>query len=220
MIVDVGAGLKGSYERLSKRFRGELTIYAIEPHPVLAEKIRQQRMPGVIVDRTAIAQPKEVQLYCSVDASSSSTLPIRYENARRWKYPVGKRWLKAASPPVITVPAMTLDMFVEKHQIRKIDFLNIDVQGCAVQVLSSLSNQRIWDSIKELRVKVHTIDFEMYAGQSKNYDVMDCIRKHYFDLKEVSHISENQEDVLDFYSTLAANKGWRFIGWSSLIQRL
>lgn len=219
-IIDIGAGLKGMYQRFTKHYP-TVNIYAVEPHPELAAKMRNEfaSNPNIIVCECAIGETNGmIDFYCATDGSSSSILPIRYENARRWKNPPGRRWL--SPDKTVKVRCMPLDDFISEHNIKRPDFINIDVQGCAMNVLQSMKSTRSWDNLKEISVKVHTIDFEMYQTQSQNYQVMDFLKRKYMELVDIRHISQNQEDVLTFQNALASLKKWKFMDWNKIMQRL
>ena len=218
-IIDIGAGLKGMYKRFLKHYP-TIKIYAIEPHPNLAGKLRYSfaSNSNVIVCECAISETNAtIDFYCANDPTSSSILPIKYENARRWHTPPGRRWLAPDKPAKVSVRSVTLDDFIEEHKIKRLDFINIDVQGCAMNVLRSMKSPKSWDKLREINVKAHTIDFEMYQGQSHNYEVVDFLKRKYLELKSIKHISRNQEDVLTFRNQLADMRNWRFMDWNKVM---
>ena len=223
-VIDVGAGLKRRYKDWLSQFPG-LVIYAIEPHPELAagltklaEKLEQDDLTSGnrlrIHEFVAVAPntPSPVTFHLSNDKSSSSTLPFVMKNIRKWRYPLGRRMFKTVKQ--IQVPAKTLHAFCEKENIRGVSFLNVDVQGDALHVLEGLETAQDWDRIDEINVKVHSIEWELYATQSVNYHVLDMCRRHYFSLEDKKARTRNQEDLLCLKSDLAVMKGRSKFGWS------
>jgi FkbM family methyltransferase len=220
LVVDVGAGGASMYREWITRFP-RLQMHAIQPHPKAYEdlmKIKQKldTEPAtagrlhvhrfVVSDRDTDAIP----FHLANDVSSSSTLPFT-SNVRKWRYPMGRRLLRTER--IVEIPAKRLDTFFKQQSIGPIDLLNIDTQGDAKPILDGMS-QRDWDRVRELNVKVHSIEWELYAGQSVNYEVTDKCRRHYLLLKDCRHVSRGQEDVLSFRNELAEGRGVQFRGWA------
>lgn len=221
IIVDVGAGCKALYQDWLERYSG-LILHVIEPHPVLAQSFRTFRdaFPPQIRERlyvhefACVAPPDDVDnvdFHLSNDRSSSSTLPFNDAGVRKWRYPIGRRYLKTES--IIQVRCQTLTRFLADAGVLKVDFLNIEVQGNAMAVLDGMS-MRDWERVRDVNIKVHTTDFDMYQAQTKNYDVMDQCRRHYLRLQGRSTRSRRQEDVLSFRNELLEMKKCRFTSFA------
>lgn len=223
-VVDVGAGLKSLYAAWLKQYQ-TMVIHAIEPHPELANRLRtfiQENVDAsyltrgrVLIDECAmIDDPKKqtVELHLSNDLTSSSTLPFRKDSIRKWKYPIGRKLF--ANVGTATVRCATLTHWMKQHKVSRVDLLNIDVQGNAMEVLRGLEDSTTWDKIKELNVKVHAIDFELYAGQTLGPDVLQLCQRHYFTLKHHSKKTRGQEDVFGFHSELVLAKKIPLLGLS------
>lgn len=221
-IVDVGAGLRRRYQDWLTEFSG-LIIHAIEPHPDLANELRslasqleENKLTNGnrlhVHEFAASSENGRCAFHLSNDKSSSSTLPFATENLRKWKYPLGRRLFKNIGE--IEVKCKTLHTFFRDHNIRGVTFLNIDTQGNALSVLEGLMDQADWNRIQDINVKVHTIDWGLYHGQTVNYHVFDLCRRRYFSLRERTSRTRGQEDILCFKSNLAEIKGWTSIGWS------
>lgn len=221
LVVDVGAGLRRRYKDWLTEFPG-LIIHAIEPHPELAASLRRQAEELEKDDFTSGGRLKvhefaatnkdgSCKFYLCSNQSSSSTLPFVQANLRRWRYPLGHRLFKPAGE--IEVQGKTLHTFCKEQSIRGINFLNIDVQGNSMEVLQGLKDAYDWDRIKEINLKVHSIDWELYQSQSVNYHVLDLCRRHFFSLDNRTSTTRQQEDVLSFKSDLAVMHGWSAFGW-------
>lgn len=220
-VVDVGAGLRRRYKDWLIEMPG-LVIHAIEPHPELAAELRALAADLEADDGTsgerlrvyefaATEEDGPCKFYLTNDRSSSSTLPLVEANLRKWRYPLGRRFFKTVGE--IEVQGKTLHTFCKEHSVRLIDFLNVDVQGNALGVLNGWKTAADWDRAREMNIKVHTIDWELYAGQTVNYYVLDLCRRKYFSLDNKTPRTRGQEDVMSFLNDLAVMKGWPVKGW-------
>lgn len=213
-IVDVGAGLKNMYALWLKRYP-TMTVHAIEPHPELAQNLRDfiartidsAASSRIVVHECAMvdnAMHTATTLHLSNDASSSSTLPFNVDGVRKWKYPIGRRLFKNVGQ--VQVRCYTLAGWMAQNKISGVDLLNVDVQGNALQVLRGLTESKYWDKIKELVVKVHAVDFDLYTGQSHGPEVLELCQRHYMKLQTHVKLSRGQEDLLTFQSGLLLAK--------------
>jgi FkbM family methyltransferase len=220
LVVDVGAGGAPMYLEWIRRFP-RLQLHAIQPHPKAYEnlvKIKQKldsepTTAGRLHIHRFVASDRDtdaIKFHLANDVSSSSTLPFT-GNVRKWRYPMGRRLLRTEG--IIEVPAKRLETFFKQQAIGLIDLLNIDTQGDAKVILDGMS-QRDWDRVRELNVKVHSIEWELYDGQTVNYEVTDKCRRHYLLLKDCRHVSRDQEDVLTFRNELSEARGVQFRGWA------
>lgn len=208
VIIDVGAGLHKRYSDWVNEYK-RLEIHAIEPHPQLAEALRMKDYPRVYVHEfAAVSQDGPTTFYLCSDRGSSSTLPFVQRSIRRWKYPIGRRPFKQVGK--IEVVGKTLATFIKEQDIGGVSLLNIDVQGNSDDVLAGLGNEKNWNRMKEINVKVHKISYDLYKGQSRNYEVLDTCRRHYFTLRHRKSLNREQEDILGFRSDIAILRGHPF----------
>jgi FkbM family methyltransferase len=217
VIVDVGAGLSNYYFDWIQQYKG-LIIHAIEPHPELAEKLRTklEGLERVFIYEYALTDDDDQDFsnfYKCSHPASSSILPLNTTNLRRWRNPMGQTLLK--NTDTIQVEALSLESFLTRHSIKgHINLLNIDVQGCALNVLRGIRSKRVWEVIKEINVKVHSIDWDLYENQTKLFDVMQLCQNHFFTLQEKKSLSRDQEDLLSFRNQIAVMKKWPFDHYS------
>ncbi len=205
VIIDVGAGKYTNYHRWLTE-NDKTVIYSFEPNIVLYNKLIQLRS-GMLegcssrlhIYNMAVVNTNDtkVQYHISNDIGSSSTLPFVKENVLRWKYPIGKRQFETID--TISVDCISLERFFEDKKLLFVELLNIDTQGNGYDILDSLSHRR-YSSIKSVQVKVHTIDYELYPGQSKYEDVVRYLKSRYYKLSSVQSVSRDQESVLTFQS--------------------
>jgi hypothetical protein len=92
----------------------------------------------------------------------------------------------------IEIDCIKLDTILQQDRIEVIDFLRIDAQGAAKQVLQGIDNKRLM-RIKECYIKCNVSDIEIYSGQSYKEDVDRILLKYYFRVTEHETYSRGQE---------------------------
>lgn len=198
-IIDVGGGAYNEYAEWI-RIRPGLEIHAIEPHPELAAVLRRKTpfVHEMLIGASGASGASGVDLILANPLSCSSTLPFQMNNIRRWKYPAGGK-LFSNTGVIKGIPNMTLTQFVERHipKFKRIDLLNIDVQGNTMSVLNSISSET-WERIEKIIVKVYLIDWELYIGQSSTAEVLNTITQHGYHIVSEHVISRGQEKRVIF----------------------
>lgn len=209
VIIDIGAGLRQRYVNMLSRDTG-LVIHAISPFappPVLNDRLI---VHSNFVISNADTNGEERDVYVDGATGRYSLLPYNVANVRRWKLPIGQT-KRPNVTNVIRLPTKTLETFINDIQLNgNITLVNIDVQGYASAVLAGITTKRTWSVIKEITIKVHTIDYDLYVGQTKLTDVMDTMLVHNFTVQQQSNKSQNQETVICFRNQAAVNTGWPF----------
>jgi hypothetical protein len=208
-IIDVGGGCESDYDEWI-RTDPDLKIHVIEPHPELAEGMRQRLSHLIDKDKISIhefaciAEPSPQSrcdfFFCNYK-SCSSTLPFADIDApKKWKYPIGWRE-RMDMEAVYFVTAYTLDEFFQNigSQSFTIKLLAINVQGDAFRVLSGLKDDRTWERIKSVAVKVHKTDWELYRNQSTPAQVTEILAtRGQFQPILRKELSRNQEEMILF----------------------
>lgn len=126
VCVDIGAHI-GLYTYAASNVVGQKNIFAIEPNPSAAKQL-QRAFPKVHLHELALS---DVQ----------GEIPFKIPKLNGILYPTrGKlniTWLEPneTSAIIYTVPVNTLDTFVQEQNIRKLDFIKIDVEGNEAAVL-------------------------------------------------------------------------------------
>ncbi|MFC1839023.1 FkbM family methyltransferase [Thermodesulfobacteriota bacterium] len=134
IFVDVGGNEPRSKYSQSWHLESILnwTGLIVEPNPSLANKAMEER-PGSIVCECASTSPEktgETEFYIPLLDGAEKTGHASLEiNVDEHNYKEHK---------VIKVKTTTLSALLEKHNIEKIDFLSIDVEGMEMDVLLGL----------------------------------------------------------------------------------
>jgi len=204
IILDVGAGDGRRCVKWLQKFK-DCLVYAFEPDPRQFAKLEQtysklkpaEQRRFKLYNAAAWKSNGEVDLHVCNDPSSSSVLPFVKDNIKKWKYPPGRYFFNTEK--VIKVQAIRLDNVIKKEKIRVIDFLRIDVQGCAKEVLQGITVKNL-KHVKEIFVKVHVLPMEIYKGQSTRKEIESIVFPHYFLNFSISTYSRGQEAWIRYHS--------------------
>ena len=140
--VDVGAAI-GYYLVLARRLSPHLTIHGVEPlerhRRFLAENLALNDLPvaDFVIHEEGLTSSTGSQSFMDrgyssrLDPSGGKSGPSL---SARWKRLLEGMGLRKPKQAVLTIPTMTLDLFVERIG-RPIDLLQMDIQGLEVQVL-------------------------------------------------------------------------------------
>ncbi|MBI9066039.1 MAG: FkbM family methyltransferase [Salinivirgaceae bacterium] len=144
-LVDIGAGVENDVYVINSHFEGSPAIYAIEAHPntfrKLSYMVKKNNYSNVHCHNIAIVEEKK-ELYIS-DADNHSANRIS-ENEGGCK-----------------VEGLTMDEFVKKNNISKIDFLKMNIEGAEREALIGM---------KETLQKVSNIMVACHDKLSQYYD--------------------------------------------------
>lgn len=213
IVIDVGAGLIQRYQEMLSRDPG-LIIHSIAP----LASLKSPPLKRVIVHTGFVisdADATSEAVYTDEASGTTSLLPFNAANTRRWKLPRFQTKRPTSARIVHQLPSKTLETFINDIQLNgNITLVNINVQGYADKVLASISTKRTWSVIKEVTVKVHTIDYDLYQGQAKLTDIMDTMLVHGFTVWKQTPKSQGQEAVISFRNQTAAQIGWPFRQYS------
>ncbi|TWP22895.1 FkbM family methyltransferase [Apibacter muscae] len=127
VFFDVGSNV-GSYLYYVEKIIGSNHIYGFEPNPYLFKRTKHL-FPSVHLEHLALCNTQgtltfKVPSINNEEISTRGTLKTEYveDNETSFK--------------LLGVPADTLDNYVNKNHIKKIDFLKIDVEGAEMDVIA------------------------------------------------------------------------------------
>jgi FkbM family methyltransferase len=161
-IFDIGANEGQTTERYSKMFP-TATIYSFEPVPevftILERKFHGN--PQIIVNQLAVSDAvgtADIYLHASTVSVWNSLLPK-----------VSGSNIVPEDVSVIKVPTITIDVFCERHNIKTIDLLKLDIQGGELLALKGALNMLQKRGIKLIYSEVNFCD--LYEGQAMFQDI-------------------------------------------------
>ncbi len=165
-------------------------VYGFEPNVRIAARNVGLR-PNYIVVAAAVAEVDGVAPFHVADADTgSSLLPVREDNARRWR---GGALTVVAT---VLVPTVRLDTFMDAAGVDGAEWLFVDAQGADLSVLKS-AGQRLVD-VEHVRVEVAVTPYPVYLGAATKREMLDYLKSFGFTLTEVEPVSDGQEEYLSF----------------------
>jgi FkbM family methyltransferase len=128
----------------------------VEPVPEKAEKCRINRPRSLVFECAAVGSdlPGDISFHEVIDGGVYSTSRLSKDHsARLERYGLHTRTL--------TVRARTLDSMLEEAQLKRVDFVSIDVEGAEVDVLSGFTLARWRPRVVMIEVNSRTRSAEI-----------------------------------------------------------
>jgi len=126
----------------------------IEPVRYLFEKLKEnyKNIPGIVCENIAIGEKKEFKDFYMLKNSESKNLPLWYdeigsfikENVTRYKDKIKEFDKYFISEKV---KCLRISSLLNKYNIKKVDFLQIDTEGYDYEILKQIPFQKIKPSI-------------------------------------------------------------------------
>jgi FkbM family methyltransferase len=188
LIIDIGAHDGSSFSIPYAKDRNNL-VYAIEPIPALANKIRSSGLPNLYVFCTAIGEEEGLAtFYLNQDSQTSSLLPNSAEDG--WSsYADSLKTIET-----IEVPVLRLDNFMRSHHIVEVDLLKVDAQGYDLQVIKSAG-----DLIRKVRrIQLEVQVTPLYKGSASKDEILEYLEASGFRLVSTKFQTEGLEENLEF----------------------
>jgi FkbM family methyltransferase len=172
VVLEAGAHDGGDTVQLVQNLRPR-KLYAFEPVPELFKRLEEKLHPFREVECFPLAlahRRGQMTMYVSngsvrtrkhsiiaADASSSLLKPTGHLNA----YPT------IQYKKQIKVPVTTIDDFARQHDIKRIDFMWLDMQGAELMALQG--SERLLDRVSSVYLEVSTV--ELYADAPTYHEV-------------------------------------------------
>lgn len=206
IVFDIGAGDGNRAAGWIRTFK-DCIVYAFEPDPRQFARLQETRSKLKLDEQRRLKifnsavwnKTGKMDFYVCNDITSSSLFPFVPENIKAWKYPPGRHFFKTID--IIEVECVTIDSVVKQEHIEIIDFIRIDAQGAAKQVLQGI-NGKMFHRIKEIFVKCNVAELEIYRGQTYKEDVDRILLKQYFIITDHQSYSRNQEMWVRYVSDI------------------
>lgn len=140
-VFDVGAN-RGIFTRLFASLTGSKgAVHAFEPIPATADMLEQslsaRQLRRIALNRCAVGDHEgSVEIFMPGDDHGQTSL--RQHSMGSWN-----------GAPVVTqfaVPMTTLDAYVERNAVRRVDFIKIDVEGAELLVLGGARKLLVRDT--------------------------------------------------------------------------
>lgn len=128
IVFDVGANI-GDYSRAIKKINKDAVIYAFEPHPINFNKLKEnmKSYDGISLVNKGLGKEKgNLYIYDYKNNDGSPRASI-YKEVIEFMY--------GSSTVKHEIELDTIDNFLEKNRINKIDLLKIDTEGNELDVL-------------------------------------------------------------------------------------
>lgn len=163
VVLDVGAHI-GLFSTIAAQCVGERgRVLAYEPTPstfkLLNQTIRMNKLTGYVQGIAAAvgSETGEISFYVSDNAADNSNSLVAYKQDRALH--------------TVTVPLTSIDQQVKHYELKRVDFIKIDVEGAEYDTLLGA-----WDTMEEFRPAVIlAIHPEAIAGKG---DSVEDIVKH------------------------------------------
>lgn len=158
VCLDVGANVGAYALNMSTEVKEEGIVYAFEPSPetfkVLKENVRSSGLKNIVLHEYAVG-----------DKPGEAILHVAFQSGLTGIGDTGRGTIVSK----ISVPMITLDNFVEKESISRVDFLKIDVEGFEPAVLKGSRNM-----LANSNMKIFT-ELDETNAASNGFDRQDII---------------------------------------------
>jgi FkbM family methyltransferase len=185
-IFDIGA-CEGEESIRYKNIFSESLIFLFEPLPknqeLINKNIAKYELNNVFLYPVALSDEDGYTKFYT-----SSGQPEKWNDNLDWDFgnkssslllPEPKNlpeWLKFNE--ILDVQTFTLDLFLEEHKIKSVDFVHMDVQGAELKVLKGAKSKL--KSIKSIWLEVSKI--EIYKNQPLSNEIEIFMKKNNFQL--------------------------------------
>jgi FkbM family methyltransferase len=181
-FVDVGAAI-GYYLILARKLSPRLTIHAVEPLERHRAFLRENAALNGLTNGDFIVHPEGLTSSegskSFLDRGYGSRIPRNEKERRislstRWKRfleRIGLRTPKKKGEQILTIPTITLDTLVRRIG-RRIDLLQMDVQGLEVEVLQGGARAMAAGQVKTFLIGTHG----RASGLTTHQECLDLLR--------------------------------------------
>jgi len=192
VCLDVGANIGQTIDNLLKAFQ-DPCIFSFEPSEstfkILSSKKYTKRVN--LYNYALGSEAKELEFINYNKANLSSFLAMDQDRENRFR--------KVVERSRETVKVETVDYFLSKKGIGKIDLLKIDTQGYDLEVLSGGANALEHGLIRFVLVEINFV--KMYKGQASSDELLSLLRRKGYYLIDL-YEKERQQNTLAWCTAL------------------
>ncbi len=194
VFIDVGANTGHTCRRIADEFH-RAEVHAFEPAPRAAALLRTNTadLPGVRIVESAVGdRTGHINLHVAADDLMSSVLPAS---------DLGRRFhgTGIAADATVRVPLTTLDDYVARAGLTRVDMVKIDVQGLETAVLAGAAGLLSRGDVLAVNCEAQLI--AEYDGAATFPDISGALARHGFILHQIhecwSNGAEEQTTCLD-----------------------
>lgn len=151
-IVDVGANI-GAFSIYAANLSPESIVYSFEPSPEtfkqLLQNIKLNKIKNIVpVNKAVFSKDTTLKLYENGMSGQKSV----YQAKKNTEYE--------------KISAVSLDSFIKKNKIKKIDFLKLDCEGSEYEILGHLSKQT-FSIIDRIALEYHELNKSQHRSSLK-----------------------------------------------------
>jgi FkbM family methyltransferase len=195
-IFDIGANIGQSVDSYTKNFPNSL-IHSFEPDNEAYCILSSKQKSNVIYNNFALGANNETKkLYKYLDSSNNSFYQLNNNSfaITSGAHPNVLKCTNQIKQDIQESLIVTIDEYINKNNLNKVNIMKIDVQGFENEVLKG-SCKSLKDNIIDLIV-VEIIFDDIYGKRNSFYEVEKIISQFGYKLWDISHI----------YKDLRANK--------------
>jgi FkbM family methyltransferase len=205
VLFDIGAN-NGTYSKtLDRIFAGNCAIYCFEPYSKVYKELREtlKALPSVKTFNFGFGNKKEQAAFFSD--------PVYSELGGLYKRDFSK--LDIHLNDTETIQLETLDDFCTEHNIQRIDFLKVDVEGFELNILSGAKKMLSSDQISVIQFEYgagnylsKTYLYDFFQLLSPNYRIFKLMKDGLHELKE--YHSDYEIHILCYYVAVNRTAGF------------
>lgn len=186
LCLDIGAN-EGQTIRLLQRVFARPRIHAFEPSSQVFPKLERSHFrSGVTLHQCALGSHSARREFINYRKSVlSSFLPLDRND--------GNRFREVDVAGTETVDVMTVDDFVAKNRLGRIDLLKVDTQGFDLEVLQGSSDALRRGIVDHVLVELNFV--RLYEGQGSAQEINDYLAAHGFVLIDYYEKARNQHEL-------------------------
>lgn len=156
-VIDIGAGVGEETIVLSSLVGTKGRVYAIEAHPRTFQALRY-----------LVTSNNLTNVETSNVAISDSEGPVAIEDTSN---SLANSIIQNTGGNQFSIPGETLDNYVSRHRITRIDLLKMNVEGAEQLIVKGMNTS--WDLVRHTAISCH--DFRFRQGESAFFKTKDII---------------------------------------------
>jgi len=168
ICLDVGANI-GYYTLLESKIVGDKgKVVAIEPSPI--------NFP-ILKKNIEMANVKNVNLFCLAGGDKNGILKFLLDRQSNLSRILREDEIVKPSDTIVDVPVKKLDLFVEELDLKKLDFLRMDVEGYEYQIYKGFRNL-----LKKFKPMIQMEVHCMLLGDKKTSELLYMLKEDGYDI--------------------------------------